>query len=520
MTAAQTHALGKDVAVVGMAARFPGAPNVAAYRRLIQRGEVQVGPIPADRWSGAFDPDGVDPQCSYTDVGAFLPDVTSFPARHFGMSARRAHVLDPQQRLLLDVVREAFDDAGIDPSRHGSSAGVFVGASSTNFRDLLTAPIRAAQMMQGRFGASADEALAAGVRELVRDVPPPRPFTMTGTLQNMVAAAVAQTFDLHGPSLVVDAACSSSLLALHEAVLHLRAGTCDLAVVGGVHVTLVPDAMVGFSRIGAISRSGRCRPFDQTGDGFVLGEGAGAVVLRRLTDAAADEAKVYAVVKGSGASNDGRASGPMAPEVDGQVLALRRAYQDAQVDPTTVGFVETHGTATAVGDAVEVAALRQVLSPSDPDQAGAEVCWLSAVKANIGHTMAAAGIAGLIKAAIVLADGVIPPQPGPFTANPALNLGTSRFDVAVEPTVWPAAGRPRRGAVSSFGFGGANVHVVLEGAPDTEPGEPRAVLVADPPASRAGRAQQPAAGPPRRLRRAARRHDPGQPQPDAGRHRA
>ena len=454
----------RDVAIVGMACRFPGARDLTAYRRMIQRGEVSVGPIPPDRWTGAFDPDGSDPECSYTDVGAFLPDITSFPARHFGMSARRAQVLDPQQRLLLDVVREAIEDAGIDPDRHRLSTGVFVGASSSDFHNLLTAPLRAAQMSRGRFGAAADETLGAAVRELVSDVPPPRPFTMTGTLRNMVAAAVAQAFDFHGPSFVVDAACSSSLLALHEAVLHLRAGTCDLAVVGGVHLTLVPDAMVGFSRIGAISRSGRCRPFDEAADGFVLGEGAGAVILQRLDDAVTEAPKVYAVVKGSGASNDGRAAGPMAPDVEGQVLALRRAYQDAGVDPASIGLVEAHGTATAVGDATEVAGLRQALSGDRPDEPSSAVCWLSSVKANIGHTMAAAGVAGLIKATLVLGEGTIPPQPGPFAANPALELQTSRFDVAAEPTPWPATDGPRRAAVSSFGFGGANAHVVLEAA--------------------------------------------------------
>ncbi len=470
----ETRPSPRDVAVVGLACRFPGAADATAYRALIQRAEVSVAPIPADRWRGAFDPDGADPACSYTNVGAFLPDVTSFPARHFGMSARRAQVLDPQQRVLLDVVREAIDDSGVDVSVHGATAGVFVGASSTNFRDLLTAPLRAEQMAAGRFGAAADPDLAAGMRELLRDVPPPRPFTMTGTLQNMVAAVIAQTFDLHGPSFVVDAACSSSLIALHEAMLHLRAGTCDLAVVGGVHVTLVPDAMVGFSRIGAISRSGRCRPFDQAGDGFVLGEGAGAVVLRRLDDALNDGAKVYAVVKGSGASNDGRASGPMAPDVAGQVLALRRAYLDAGVDPTTIGFVEAHGTATAVGDAIEVAGLREVLSPSAANSTAATPCWVSSVKANIGHTMAAAGIAGLIKAVLVLGDEMIPPQPGPFTANPGFELGASRLNVAVEPTPWPDEAHPRRAAVSSFGFGGANAHVVLEAAERTEIARARA----------------------------------------------
>lgn len=201
---------GHDVAVVGLGCRFPGASDVPAYRQLLLDGAVSRGPIPEDRWRGAVDHTGADPHRSYTDVGAFLSDVTTFPARHFGISARQAQVMDPQQRLLVQVVREAFEDAAIDPASVAQTAGVFVGASSTNFRDVLTAPLRAAQLADGRFGPAAEAATADAVRSLASNVPAPRAFTMTGTLQNMIAASVAQTFDLHGPSFVVDAACSSS----------------------------------------------------------------------------------------------------------------------------------------------------------------------------------------------------------------------------------------------------------------------------------------------------------------------
>lgn len=450
----------RAIAVVGMSCRFPGAPSLPAYRSLVLDGTVATDRAPVERGLGPLDPSGSDPNASYTDAGAFLADISSFPARHFGISARRAQVMDPQQRLLLQVVRDAFEDAAIDPADHAETTGVFVGASSTNFRDLLTAGLRADQLARGRFGTAPEAPLADLVRELAVKVPVPRPFTMTGTLQNMLAAVVAQTFDLHGPSFVVDAACSSSLLALHEALLHLRSGACDLAVVGGVHVTLSPDALVGFSRIGALSRSGNSRPFDERADGFVMGEGCGVALLRPLPRAIADGDKIYGVVRGTGTSNDGRAAGPMAPDADGQARALRRAYLDAGIDPGSVHFVEAHGTGTTVGDAVEVAALREVLDSSDP---AAAPCWLSSVKANIGHTMAAAGIAGFIKAALVVGEGVVPGQPIGLVPNPALALHTGRLRLADRPAAWTGAG-PRRAAVSSFGFGGANAHVVLEQA--------------------------------------------------------
>jgi len=276
----------------------------------------------------------------------------------------------------------------------------------------------------------------------------------------MAAAAVSSAFDLGGASLVVDAACASALLALHEAVVHLRAGHCDLAIAGGVYLNLVPDNLVAFSRIGAVSPRGACRPFDRRADGFVLGEGAGVVVLKRLADAVAAGDGVYAVIRGIGCSNDGRAEGPMTPRLGGQVASLRRAYRDADVDPATVGFVECHGTATPAGDATELAALREVFG----QDASAQV---SSVKANIGHTMSAAGIAGLIKAVLVLRHGTVPPQVGCDDPDPA--LGTFRISRAAQP--WTVSSDAlRRAGVSSFGFGGTNVHVVLEEAADAVSG--------------------------------------------------
>ena len=437
------------VAVVGLACRFPGADSVASYWDLIRDGRVATGPVAQSRWRHhwMYAPD--DPRAadfSYTDVVAHLPEVDLFAADHFGLAPRRVEVTDPQHRLLVTLADEALRDAGTPAP--ADRTGVYVGASVSEYKDLLTSRIRARQMAAGEFGAPLD---AAAARAAVAGVAPPRAYTIPGTLLNLAANTVSSVFDLHGPAFVVDAACASALVAVHEAVLHLRAGQCDLAIAGGVYLNLVPDNLIGFSRIGAVSRTGVCRPFDRRADGFVLGEGAGVVVLKRLDDAVAAGDRVHAVILGAGCANDGRAEGPMTPRLEGQVESLRRAYADAGVAASSVAFVECHGTATPAGDAVELAALRSVLG----DDTAAEV---SSVKANIGHTMSAAGIAGLIKAILVLRHGIVPPQVGCDQPEPA--LGSLRVAAAARPL--PSTATPRRAGVSSFGFGGTNVHVVLE----------------------------------------------------------
>ena len=443
----------EPVAVVGMACRFPGAGNLGEYWNLIRAGRVATAPVSPRRWRHAWLHAAGDPRAAdfaYTDVVAHLPDVDSFPVEQYALAPRRLEVTDPQHRLMIVLTDDALRDAGLTaiPSRR---TDVYIGASAAEYRDLLTTRLRARQMAAGEFGTPLDAGAALAA---VAGIAPPRSYTMPGTLLNMAAASVSSAFDLGGASLVVDAACASALVAVHEAVAHLRAGQCDLAVAGGVYLNLVPDNLIAFSRIGAVSPRGVCRPFDRHADGFVLGEGAGVVVLKRLTDALAAGNGVYAVIRGTGCTNDGRAEGPMTPRRQGQIASLRRAYADAGVAPATVGFVECHGTATPAGDAVELAALREVLG----QDAAAHV---SSVKANIGHTMSAAGIAGLIKAVLVLRHGTVPPQVGCDDPDPA--LGTFRVSRAAQP--WTASpGTLRRAGVSSFGFGGTNVHVVLEEA--------------------------------------------------------
>ena len=275
-------------------------------------------------------------------------------------------------------------------------------------------------------------------------------------------------FDLGGPSFTLDAACRSALVAIHEATVHLRARQCDVALAGGVYLNLTPDNLVGFSRIGAISPSSACRPFDARADGFVMGEGVGVVVLKRYEDAVAAGDRVYAVIKGSGCNNDGRGEGPMTPRPEGQMEAMARAHREVEWPIESIGFVETHGTATVVGDVVEVGALKSFWNKKAGKALTQPNCYLSSIKANIGHTMSAAGVAGFIKATLVLHHKTVVPQPSVEQVNPKLELEHSPFKLASQATPWVMpAGQPRRAAVSSFGFGGTNAHVLLEEeAPD------------------------------------------------------
>ncbi|HRI53022.1 MAG TPA: type I polyketide synthase, partial [Pseudomonadota bacterium] len=454
------------VAIIGMGCRFPKANDLAEYWRNIRQARVCFSTIPADRWNHElyYHPSSRETDKTYARKVGLLDDVRSFAALHYGIAPLRARVMDPQHRLLLDTVRVAIEDAGYGGRPRGwrNRAGVFIGASVSEYKDIITSRLRARSLFDGAFGRAPalhrEEAEAA-----VADVTPVRAFSIAGNLLNMAAATVAQTFDLGGPAFTIDAACSSSLVAAYESVLYLRSGVCDVAVAGGVYLNLTPDNLVGFSRIGALSHGDACRPFDAAADGFVLGEGVGVVVMKRLEDALRDGDRVYAVIRGAGINNDGRGEGPMTPRQEGQLAALACAYEDCGYNPDTIGYIEAHGTATGVGDVTEVAALREYY---DSHRRAPSDCFLSSVKANVGHTMSAAGVAGLIKATMVLAERTVPPQAA-FTAPlPALGLVGSGFRVPLREQPFAApVGHPRRAAVSSFGFGGTNCHLILEESP-------------------------------------------------------
>lgn len=449
------------LAVVGMAANFPGAADVKSFWQMLVSAESAFGKVPMQRWDHRpfFDPQGRKPNSAYSDVIATVADIDGFDALGFGISPRQAEVMDPQHRILLTATREALDDAGLDARKLADSVvGVYVGISASDFREVMVAPLRATQFATGAFGAPGDGDIA----DVASAVPQVRAFTMPGSLLNMAAAAISRAFNLRGPSMAVDAACASSLAALYNAVLALRAQQCEVAIVAGVHLNLVPDGLVLFSKIGAVSKSGICAPFDAHADGFVLSEGVGVVVITR-EDAVPEFSDVYAWVRGIGCTSDGGGAGAMEPQVGGQRAAIEAALADSGISSADIDYIEAHGTATVVGDLVEVESLGACLPPRD-----ALPRFLGSAKANVGHAMSAAGAAGLIKAALVLRHGVVPPQPNLKKERTELRLSERGFAIARETCALPQVERPHAAGVSAFGFGGTNVHVILEAA-DTEP---------------------------------------------------
>jgi acyl transferase domain-containing protein len=441
---------------------------VTSFWKLVKDGEVAFEAVPGERWQHAsfFDPGDLRaPDKTYIGRGGYLDEVDQFPALHYGLAPRRVQVTDPQQRLAIELVRQAIADAGYEKRPFDRTmTGVFMGASVSEFKDLMTVRHRVQQLIDGAYGDPLSPAEAQAVRAGVGDMAPLRAFSITGSSLNMIACSVAQTFDFNGPAMQLDTACSSALVAVHQAALYLRAGQCDVAFAGGVYLNLSPDNLVGFARIGAISPSGNCRPFDRRADGFVMGEGIGVVMLKRLEDAQRDGDRIYAVLKGSACNNDGRGEGPMTPRGEGQKEAIRRAHKEAGLPIETIGYVETHGTGTAVGDVTEVAALTSYFR--ERGASGTGRCALGSIKANVGHTMSAAGAAGFIKTCLMLHHGVLPVQAGCEELNPALELPSSPFRVPARTEPWTEPeGQPRRAAVSAFGFGGTNAHVVLEQAP-------------------------------------------------------
>jgi 7-keto-8-aminopelargonate synthetase-like enzyme/3-oxoacyl-(acyl-carrier-protein) synthase len=444
-----------DVAIVGMACRFPGALNVSQYWRLLEAPQAQFAAVPDSRWRrGAFLSDNFrDASTAYTDTMALLPDVGHFDASHYGIPPRRARSMDPQHRLLVDLAREAIQDAGWEAEGFDrEETSVITSLTESGYREISTLQIRMRQLAGGEFGARMADPQWA---ETVRAVDGLHGTSVSGLLLNMGPSTISSVFDLHGESYSLDSACSGGLMAVANAVHALRAGRSRIALAGGAQLILTPDLLVGLCRVGAISRSGRCLPFGAEADGFVLGEGAGVLVLRPLADALAAGDRVYAVIRGVGTANDGTVHGGMNPQPSGQLRALRRAYRDADLAPDATQYLEAHGTGTAVGDPVEVGVLRELRG-----QHGAPA-FFGAVKAVVGHSLNAAGVAGLIKTVLAVHRGVIPPQPE-FDLADSSGLDSARLTVPTKAIPWPESGQPRRAGVSAFGFGGTGVHLVVE----------------------------------------------------------
>jgi len=422
----------EPIAVVGAGCRFPGgADGLAAYWQALEQGRDGVVSL-ADRWASV----GEIASDEVPRWAGLLAGVDEFDAAFFGVSPREAASLDPQQRLLLEVGWEALEDAGIPPhSLAGSRTGVFVGACVSDYGRLVAE----------RRGEAMDA------------------YAVTGNLLSVAAGRLAYTWGLHGPCLTVDTACSSSLAAVHLACRSLRTHECGLALAGGVNVMLSAAMMGALGRTQALAPDGRCKTFDALANGFARGEGCGVVVLKRLADAVRDGDRVWAVIRGSAINQDGRSTGLTAPNVLAQEALLRDALRDADVAGERVGYVEAHGTGTALGDPIEVDALRAVLGAPRTDGSR---CLLGAVKTNLGHLEAAAGIAGLIKAVLALHHRRIPRNLHFRTRNPRVRIEGTALTLATEATEWPRGAMPRVAGVSAFGMSGTNVHVVLEEAPE------------------------------------------------------
>ncbi|WP_027133348.1 SDR family NAD(P)-dependent oxidoreductase [Geminicoccus roseus] len=417
----------EPIAIVGIGCRFPGdGADPAAFWQALLAGTDAIGPLPAQRRQ--LPNHGAD-----TLQAAFLPDIAGFDAPYFGISPREAPYIDPQHRLLLEVAAEALADAGIDPATiAGSRTGVFVGMCNYDYAAIAAA----GEQVDGYAG--------------------------TGSAASIAAGRLSYTLGLNGPALVTDTACSSSLVTVHLAVRSLRGGECAMALAGGVNLIMGQGTTAALGQLQMMAPDSRCKAFDDRANGFVRGEGCGLVVLKRLSDALADGDPIHALILGSALNQDGRSAGLTAPSGAAQEAVIRTALADAGVAPGEIDLVEAHGTGTALGDPIEVHALREVF-------AGCErPLWVGAVKTNLGHTEAAAGIAGLIKAALALRHGRLPGNLHFERLNPHIDLRGAdlRFpDRAVE-------GQFRHAGVSSFGFSGTNAHVVLAAPPAMAAGRP------------------------------------------------
>ncbi|HEY7991453.1 MAG TPA: SDR family NAD(P)-dependent oxidoreductase [Stellaceae bacterium] len=434
------------VAIIGAACRFPGASNLEEYWSLLKSGADAIGTIPPDRWDVDFyyNPDQGRAARMYTKAGGFLDRPYRFDAEFFGISPREAAQIDPQQRLVLELVWEALESAGIVPaSIAGGEACVVMGVSNTDYSGL-----------QREHSESND------------------PYVMSGSAGALVSNRVSYILDLHGPSYSLDTACSSALVAVHQACEALRRDEAPLAIAGGVNFLLSPFATMGFSRARMLSPTGHCHSFDAAADGYVRSEGGGVVILKPLAAALADGDPIHGVIVGSGINSDGKTNGISMPNTVAQEALLRRVYARAGIDPFEVDYVEAHGTGTGVGDPVECSAIGAVIGAGRTD---GKKCLIGSGKTNIGHLESAAGIAGLIKVLLALKHREIPATINVETLNPKIKFDELNLSVVTERTPLAAEARSLIMGVNSFGFGGANAHIIVrEHRADTPPESPLA----------------------------------------------
>jgi acyl transferase domain-containing protein/acyl carrier protein len=446
--AEQINTQAESIAIIGIGCRFPGDANTPeSFWELLKSGFDAISEVPAARWDidAFYSPDPDAPGKMYTRSGGFLADIDRFDASFFGISPREAVKMHPQQRLLLEVAWEALEHAGQAASTlAGSKTGVFIG--------LMNMPDYAQLQAQAGDASYMDD-----------------PYYGIGTSGSITSGRLSYLFDFQGPNLAVDTACSSSLVATHLACQSLRNRECNLALVGGVSTNLLPENIVNACKMHMLSQDGRCKTFDASADGFAIGEGCGVVVLKRLSEALADHDNVLAVIRGSAINQDGRSNGITAPNKLAQEAVIQQALANANIEPDRVSYVEAHGSATALGDPIEVEALVATLGQERTPE---RPLVIGSVKTNIGHLAAAAGIAGLIKAVLALQHKEIPPHLHLKERNPYIRWESCPVVIPTSCMPWPVEEQPRVAGVSSFGWSGTNAHLLLEEGPALEVAEP------------------------------------------------
>jgi acyl transferase domain-containing protein len=468
VSASATGLPGKDIAIIGLSCVFPGAGDARRYWQNILNKVDAVSDAPAD-WEAErfFEAGGHSNDRTYCKRGGFLGDLSAFDPSLYGVMPNAVDGAEPDHFLALRNASDALRDAGYsDIGKYRERTEVIIGRGTYVNRGNATA-MQHSMVLDSVLGVLrqlhpeyTDDELGAIRTALKGTLPPFHADTAPGLVPNIISGRIANRLDLMGANYIVDAACASSLVAVDLAIRDLQSGRCDMALAGGVNASVPPVIMIIFSQLNALARDGRIRPFDAEASGTLLGEGGGMVVLKRLADAERDNDKIYAVLKGVGVASDGRAKGLLAPRLEGELLALERAYEAAGVEPSTVGLIEAHGTATLVGDATEMEALSKVFG----EASGNARCALGSVKSMISHTMPASGIAGLIKVALALHHKVLPPTLHCETPNPKLHLEKSNFYLNSETRPWihDVSVGPRRAGVNAFGFGGINAHAVVE----------------------------------------------------------